>query len=554
MRQRREPASFEALKAEAFIRGESTLSVVCDRPFDEVALQLEGSIASNDLAILQVHDFGRLLQAKGMAPEQNCRVYEVCNPRLAAQLIDIDPGLAHVLPCRISMHDRGGVTTVTALPDFSAITAQYGPAVVNISVTGKARVEGPVAGRGQREDPFGNDPFFEFFRRFQPGQGKAVPREMPVRGQGSGFIVSADGIILTNAHVVRDATEVTVKLTDRREFSAKVLGADPKTDVAVLKIDARDLPVVAPGPHPATCASANGCWPSARRSASRTPSRRRRQRQGPVPARRQCRALHPDRRGGEPGQLRRAAVQHAWRGGRHQRADLQPHRGLPGPVVRDPDRPGAQDQGPDRRHRQGRACTPGRDRSRRSTRRWPTRSSSTARRRAGGIGRKGGPADKAGLQAGDVIRKVDGRAIVSSGDLPAIISLAKPGDRIALEVWRKGEARTIDARLGNANADAQAVARDDQAPASQGKLGLALRPLAPQERPADGAPGGLLVESVAGAAARAGIEPGDIVLAVNGTTVKDVEQVRSIVAHADKSVALLIRRDGDTIFVPIRIG
>ncbi len=124
MRQRKESASFEALKGEAFIRGESTLSVVCDRPFDEVALQLEGSIVANDLGILQVHDFGHLLQAKGMALEHNCRVYEVCNPRLAAQLIDIDPGLAHVLPCRISMHDRGGVTTVTT-PMTSALMTEF---------------------------------------------------------------------------------------------------------------------------------------------------------------------------------------------------------------------------------------------------------------------------------------------------------------------------------------------------------------------------------------------------------------------------------------------
>jgi len=124
MRQRKESASFEAPKTEAFIRGELTLSVVCDRPFDEVALQLEGSIVANDLGILQVHDFGRLLRAKGIASEQNCRVYEVCNPRLAAQLIDIDPGLAHVLPCRISMHDRGGVTTVTT-PMPSAMMTEF---------------------------------------------------------------------------------------------------------------------------------------------------------------------------------------------------------------------------------------------------------------------------------------------------------------------------------------------------------------------------------------------------------------------------------------------
>jgi serine protease Do len=132
-----------------------------------------------------------------------------------------------------------------APPDFSQITARYGPAVVNISVTGTQQASQPSGTQGFDGDPF------EFFRRFQQGQGQgqggAAPRNVPVHGQGSGFIVSADGVILTNAHVVKDATEVTVKLTDRREFRAKVLGADPKTDIAVLKIEAANLPVVAMG-------------------------------------------------------------------------------------------------------------------------------------------------------------------------------------------------------------------------------------------------------------------------------------------------------------------
>lgn len=139
------------------------------------------------------------------------------------------------------------------LPDFPQITEKYGPAVVNISVTGSTKVsdQSPLA-QGD-EDSESVDPFLEFFRRFQqgqghpPGKGRGNQQEMPTRGQGSGFIVSSDGIILTNAHVVKDAREVTVKLTDRREFRAKVLGSDPKTDVAVLRIDAKNLPVVSIG-------------------------------------------------------------------------------------------------------------------------------------------------------------------------------------------------------------------------------------------------------------------------------------------------------------------
>ncbi len=141
-----------------------------------------------------------------------------------------------------------------ALPDFSQITERYGPAVVNISVTGTTKVRNEIA-QGDDDDDghLAGDPFFEFFRRFQQAQaaparrGSAPQQEVPTRGQGSGFIVSADGIILTNAHVVRDAKEVTVKLTDRREYRAKVLGADPKTDVAVLRIEAKNLPVVTLG-------------------------------------------------------------------------------------------------------------------------------------------------------------------------------------------------------------------------------------------------------------------------------------------------------------------
>ena len=131
-----------------------------------------------------------------------------------------------------------------ALPDFSVIAAHNGPGVVNISTTGSTK----ASYQGQRGEPFADDPFLEFFRRFQGpqggGRGGRGGGEVPTHGVGSGFIVSADGVILTNAHVVRDAQEVTVKLTDRREFRAKVLGSDPKTDVAVIKIDAKNLPVV----------------------------------------------------------------------------------------------------------------------------------------------------------------------------------------------------------------------------------------------------------------------------------------------------------------------
>jgi serine protease Do len=166
----------------------------------------------------------------------------------------------------------------------------------------------------------------------------------------------------------------------------------------------------------------------------------------------------------------------------------------------------------------------------------------------------GSPADKAGLQPGDVIRKVNGQPIVSSGDLPAIIGMATPGEKVKLEVWRKGGATELTAQLGSADTKTAKAADGDKAQASQGRLGLALRPLAPEERRESGIDGGLVVQDASGAAARAGVEPGDVLLAVNGSPVKNVEQVRSAVAKADKSVALLIQRGDSKIFVPVRLG
>ena len=167
---------------------------------------------------------------------------------------------------------------------------------------------------------------------------------------------------------------------------------------------------------------------------------------------------------------------------------------------------------------------------------------------------KGSPADQAGLQSGDVIRRLDDQAIVASGDLPALISQAAPGTRVQLQVWRKGRSETLNATLG----DASQVGRNAQASAEpkagQGRLGLALRPLDREEQRQAGIEGGLLIEQTSGAAARAGVQPGDVLLAVNGSPARSLPQVREAVAQAGKSLALLVLRDGSRIFVPVRLG
>ena len=166
---------------------------------------------------------------------------------------------------------------------------------------------------------------------------------------------------------------------------------------------------------------------------------------------------------------------------------------------------------------------------------------------------KGGPAEKAGLELGDVIRKVDGRALISSGDLPALIGLAAPGDKIQLEVWRKGSTQRIEARLGNAAEKGEQVANKEEGTA-HGRLGLGLRSLKPDELRQAGVENGMLIENVSGPAESAGVEQGDVLIAINGTAVKNVEQVRAAVAKSAKSVALLIQRGDEKIFVPVRLG
>jgi serine protease Do len=166
----------------------------------------------------------------------------------------------------------------------------------------------------------------------------------------------------------------------------------------------------------------------------------------------------------------------------------------------------------------------------------------------------GGPADKAGLKVGDVIRQVDGRPIVASGDLPALIGQAAPGEPVKLDVWREGTGVVVNAKLGDAADMAVKSARTDASLADQGRLGLALRPLAPQERREAGVESGLLVEDAQGPAALAGVQEGDLLLAVNGAKVQSIEQVRAMLGKSTKSLALLIQRDGSQIFVPVPLG
>ena len=449
------------------------------------------------------------------------------------------------------------VAAGTALPDFSQIAQRHGAAVVNIGVIGKAGGEDEQHAQNRLPpgiDP--DDPFFEFFKRFQGPGGQGGEREMPARGQGSGFIISADGLVLTNAHVVRNAQRVTVKLTDRREFVAKVLGTDPKTDVAVLRIDAKDLPVVPLG-------SAKdlkvGEWvlaigsPFGFENSVTAGVVSAKGRSLPddsfVPFIQTDVAVNPGNSGGPLFNARGEVVginsQIYSRTGGYQGLSFA----IPMETVL---------HVKDQIVAHGKASHARLGVTVQEINQTLAESFQLDKPEGALVSsvEPGSPAAKAGLQVGDVIRQVSGQAIVASGDLPALIGQSLPGSTVQLNVWRKGQAVVLSAKLGDASDKAAKVARADT-DVDQGRLGLALRPLAPQERRAAGLEspdGGLLVEDARGPAALAGVEAGDVLLAVNGAKVQSVEQVRAMLGGSTKSLALLIQRDGNQIFVPIRLG
>ncbi len=438
---------------------------------------------------------------------------------------------------------------MVALPDFSVIASRNGPAVVNISTTGTVKTA-----YDNRGEPFGDDPFFEFFRRFQdPRRGGGGGREVPSHGVGSGFIVSADGVILTNAHVVRDAREVTVKLTDRREFRAKVLGSDPKTDVAVLKIDAKDLPVV---PLGRSTDVKVGEWVLAIGSpfglentvtAGVVSAKGRSLDDGSVPFIQTDVAVNPGNSGGPlfntKGEVVGINSQIYSQTGGYQGLSfaipidlaqrIQQQIASTGKVV----------------HARLGVTVQEVDQAFADSFKLATPEGALVANVDGGS-----PAEQAGLKPGDVIRNANGQKIVSSGDLPALVALAKPGDKLTLDVWRQGKAVTLTGKLGSANDRVATAAGASREPASKLGLGLALRPLDPAERSEAGLPSGLVIEQAGGAAATAGVQSGDVLLSVNGRAVTSVEQVRDVLSKSSKSVALLIQRGDERIFIPVRLG
>jgi serine protease Do len=440
---------------------------------------------------------------------------------------------------------------VAALPDFSGLVEKYGPAVVNISVVQNRK----TSSRGPRLQIPDDEDVPPMFRNLPfPFQMPDTPDRGPVRGVGSGFILTPDGVIMTNAHVVDDADEVTVKLTDRREFTAKVLGVDKTTDVAVIKIPATGLPYVKIGDPKTTKV---GEWVVAigqpfgfeNTVTSGIVSAKSRSLPGDsyVPFIQTDAAVNPGNSGGPLFNLRGEVIgvnsQIFSRSGGFQGLAFA----VPIDVaiqVKDQ----IQQYGKVSHGRLGIAI----------------QEVNQALAQNFGLKQPGGalvssveknsPGAKAGLEPGDVILKYEGKEISRSADLPPMVSSTKPGAKVTLDVWRNGSAKQLTATLGALNDKTVAASSADKDQIAKGKLGVAVRPLTNDEKRDNEIEYGVVVQNVSGPAERAGVQAGDVIVAVNNTPVKSVDELRTAVEKAGKTVALLIQRNDARIFVPVMLG
>lgn len=428
------------------------------------------------------------------------------------------------------------------LPDFTALVSNNGAAVVNIRVASQVTAV-PAGAPPRMPSPF------EWFFGGMPGQGRP---DRPQQGIGSGFIVEADGTILTNAHVVEGADEVLVRMRDRREFPATVVGMDPETDVAVLKIEASGLPVVRIGDPQrlevgqwvAAIGSPYGLEHTVTAGIVSATSRSLPS-EAYVPFIQTDVAVNPGNSGGPLFNLDGEVVginsqiysrTGGWQGlsfaipidvamkiKTQLVANGKVTRGRLGVAIQEVDGSLADSFGLDR----------------------PMGALVTSVDEGSG-------AAVAGLRPGDIILAVDSTKVLRAVDLARAIADRAPGDEVGLEVWRDGDRQVLLARVGARDTDVQVASAADAA--TPPRLGVRVRPLTASERSESGLDSGVLVSDVDGPAARAGIQAGDVILAINGTPVKDPQQLQGLLAAPQEQVALLVQRGATRIFVPVRLA
>lgn len=447
------------------------------------------------------------------------------------------------------------------LPDFTELAEKQGPSVVNISVTQVVQGQGIGGFPGMPND----EAFNELFRRFGlpipgvpggPG-GQVPPQEFKSNSLGSGFIISADGYILTNAHVVNEADEVIVKLSDKREFKAKIIGADRRTDVALLKIDASGLPKVTVGDPGklrvgewvAAIGSPFGLENTMTAGIVSAKGRALPQ-ENFVPFIQTDVAINPGNSGGPLFNLKGEVVGinsqiYSRSGGSmglsfaipidvaievstQLKSNGKITRGWLGIAIQEITKDLAESFG----------------------------MKNTNGALIAGV-EKSSPAEKGGLEPGDVITKFDGKPIITSSDLPRAVGAAKPGKKAAVEVLRKGTIKGLNVTVGESPSEKEEVASNKNVVKPEiNRIGLVLRELTAQQKKALNGKNGLLVADAQGLAAQAGIRRGDVVLGLNNAEVQSLEQFNKQLAAvaAEKTIALLIQRGENTLYVPIKLA
>lgn len=462
----------------------------------------------------------------------------------------------------VPMHAAHAASPASGLPDFSDLVERVGPAVVNIRTTEKVK-PGQAAPGGMEDEEMQ-----EFFRRFfgvpipprqQPGpRGKPSPQqeeEVP-RGVGSGFIISADGYVLTNAHVVEGADDVYVTLTDKREYKAKIIGVDKRTDVALVKIEGSNLPrltvgdlnrvrvgewviaigspfglenTVTAGIISAKARDTGDYLPLIQTDVAVNPGNSG----GPlINMRGEVIGINSQiysRSGGYMGISFAVPIDEAIRVSEQLKTSGKVTRGRIGVQIGEVTREVAETLG------------------------LPRAQGALVQRVE-----PGSPAEKGGVQAGDIIVKFNGTQIEKSSDLPRLVGNTKPGTKTTVTVWRKGAARDLPVIIAEMDADKPIAKAEKKFKPDQpvNTLGLVVSDLTAAQKKELKVESGVIVEVAEGASARAGIRTGDLILRINNTDVTDAKQFNALVSKLEpkRSVGLLVRRGESSQFVPVKPG